>query len=65
MSASKLRKNDLLAAIVGATIGKIGVYQYDKEGNIISEMYLYTNNLTVGTTVTDSYYLKNDTVRKD
>lgn len=39
------------------------VYQYDKDGNIISEMYLYTNNLTVGTTVTDSYYLENDTVR--
>lgn len=34
MSASKLRKNDLLVAIVGATIGKIGVYQYDKEANI-------------------------------
>ena len=34
MHSSQLRKGDLLIAIVGATIGKIGVYQYDKEANI-------------------------------
>ncbi len=34
MSASKLKKNDLLVAIVGATIGKIGIYLYDREANI-------------------------------
>lgn len=34
MRNSQLRKNDLLIAIVGATIGKVGVYQYDIEANI-------------------------------
>jgi len=34
MSSSKLEKNDLLIAIVGATIGKIGIYLYDREANI-------------------------------
>lgn len=34
MKNSQIRKGDLLIAIVGATIGKIGVYQYDLEANI-------------------------------
>lgn len=34
MSASQLKKNDLLIAIVGATIGKIGVYLYGRDANI-------------------------------
>lgn len=34
MSNSKLKQGDLLIAIVGATIGKIGVYKYDVEANI-------------------------------
>lgn len=34
MRGSQLKKGDLLIAIVGATIGKIGVYQYDVEANI-------------------------------
>jgi len=34
MKSSKLLKNDLLIAIVGATIGKVGIYNYDKEANI-------------------------------
>ena len=34
MKGSQLKKNDLLIAIVGATIGKIGVYIYDKAANI-------------------------------
>ena len=34
MCGSQLQKNDLLIAIVGATIGKVGVYQYDIEANI-------------------------------
>lgn len=34
MRGSQLKKGDLLIAIVGATIGKIGVYQYDEEANI-------------------------------
>ena len=34
MKGSQLIKNDLLIAIVGATIGKIGVYDYDTEANI-------------------------------
>ena len=34
MAASQLKKNDILIAIVGATIGKIGVYLYDREANI-------------------------------
>ena len=34
MAASQLKKNDILMAIVGATIGKIGVYLYDREANI-------------------------------
>ena len=34
MKGSQLKKYDLLIAIVGATIGKIGVYIYDKAANI-------------------------------
>lgn len=34
MSASKLNRNDIIIAIVGATIGKIGIYLYDREANI-------------------------------
>lgn len=34
MKNSQLKKGDLLIAIVGATIGKIGVYQCDLEANI-------------------------------
>ena len=34
MSNSKLKNGDLLVAIVGATIGKVGVYRYDHEANI-------------------------------
>ena len=34
MRSSQLKKGDLLIAIVGATIGKIGVYQYDVDANI-------------------------------
>lgn len=34
MKNSQLRKGDVLIAIVGATIGKIGVYKYDIEANI-------------------------------
>ena len=34
MAKSKLQNGDLLIAIVGATIGKVGVYQYNDEANI-------------------------------
>lgn len=34
MRNSQLKKGDLLIAIVGATIGKVGVYDYTKEANI-------------------------------
>lgn len=34
MSSSKIKKGDLLIAIVGATIGKVGIYNYDEEANI-------------------------------
>ncbi len=34
MKASKLKKNDVLIAIVGATIGKVGLYHDDREANI-------------------------------
>lgn len=34
MRNSQLRKGDMLIAIVGATIGKIGVFQYDVDANI-------------------------------
>ncbi len=34
MKGSKILRNDLLIAIVGATIGKVGVYNYDFEANI-------------------------------
>lgn len=34
MASSRLQMNDLLFAIVGATIGKIGVYVFDREANI-------------------------------
>ena len=34
MSSSKLRMNDLLIAIVGATIGQVGIYLSDEEANI-------------------------------
>lgn len=34
MKGSQLQKNDILIAIVGATIGKVGIYKYDFEANI-------------------------------
>lgn len=34
LKSSQLKKGDLLIAIVGATIGEIGIYNYNKEGNI-------------------------------
>jgi len=34
LKSSHLKKGDLLIAIVGATIGEIGVYDYEREGNI-------------------------------
>lgn len=34
MKASKLKKDDVLIAIVGATIGKVGIYTSDREANI-------------------------------
>ncbi|MBQ6204895.1 MAG: restriction endonuclease subunit S [Prevotella sp.] len=34
MCSSQLQKNDILIAIVGATIGQVGIYPYDGEANI-------------------------------
>lgn len=34
MKASQLKKDDVLIAIVGATIGKVGIYDLDREANI-------------------------------
>lgn len=34
MKGSQLKKNDLLIAIVGATIGKVGIYQDSRDANI-------------------------------
>lgn len=34
MQSSQLQKNDILIAIVGATIGQVGIYPYDGEANI-------------------------------
>lgn len=34
MKSSQLKKNDVLIAIVGATIGKVGFYDFDREANI-------------------------------
>lgn len=34
MRSSQLQKNDILIAIVGATIGQVGIYPYDSEANI-------------------------------
>ena len=34
MRSSQLKKNDILVAIVGATIGQVGIYLYDIEANI-------------------------------
>ena len=34
MKSSKLKSKDVLIAIVGATIGKVGLYNYDREANI-------------------------------
>ena len=34
MKSSQVRKNDLMIAIVGATIGQVGIYVFDNEANI-------------------------------
>ena len=34
MRSSQLKKDDILIAIVGATIGKVGLYQYERAANI-------------------------------
>jgi hypothetical protein len=38
------------------------VYQYDSNGNILDQIYLYTSTLTVGETFIRNAYLKDDTV---
>ena len=34
MKSSQVKKNDLMIAIVGATIGQVGIYAFDNEANI-------------------------------
>ena len=34
MKSSQVKKNDLMIAIVGATIGQVGIYTFDNEANI-------------------------------
>jgi restriction endonuclease S subunit len=34
LKSSQLKKGDLLIAIVGATIGEVGIYNHDREANI-------------------------------
>ena len=34
MQSSQVRKNDIMIAIVGATIGRIGIYYSDEPANI-------------------------------
>lgn len=34
LQRSQLKKNDVLIAIVGATIGQVGIYEYEEEANI-------------------------------
>ena len=40
LSGSRLKKGDVLIAIVGATIGQVSLYDYDKEANINQAMAL-------------------------
>lgn len=39
------------------------IYQYDEDGNIIDDIYIYTNNLTVGDTFTSYAYLEKNAVK--
>jgi len=40
MNSSKLKKDDILIAIVGATIGQVGIYLSEGEANIIKRLHL-------------------------
>lgn len=39
------------------------IYQYDKNGNIVDEIYVYTSKVIVGSTFASSAYLKEETVK--
>lgn len=47
LRGSKLKKGDILIAIVGATIGQISIYDYDKEANINQAIALVRLNKNV------------------
>ena len=47
LKSSKLKKNDLLIAIVGATIGQVAVYENDREANINQALALVRLNENV------------------
>ena len=65
ISDNKIYITYKMVQVGNPNIGNFGtyIYQYDKNGNIVDEIYVYTNNLTVGSTFIDSDYLKDDTVR--
>lgn len=47
MKSSKLKKNDLMIAIVGATIGQVGIYLDDREANINQAIALVRLNAEI------------------
>ena len=57
LKSSKLKKGDLMIAIVGATIGQVGIYNYDIEANINQAIALVRFNNEVDTEYIKSFYL--------
>lgn len=47
LKSSQLKKNDLMIAIVGATIGQVGIFKYDFEANINQAIALVRFNDSV------------------
>lgn len=61
MRRSQLKRNDLLIAIVGATIGKVGVYNRDAQANINQAIAAVRMNISVVLPEFVVFFLKTST----
>lgn len=56
LKSSQLKKGDLLIAIVGATIGEVGIYNHDREGNINQAIALVRLNENVNSLYAKEFF---------
>ena len=55
LKSSQLKKNDLMIAIVGATIGQVGIFKYDFEANINQAIALVRFNDSISVEFVKSF----------